>query len=168
MNERTDTVADRLARLGLQLPSPPAPIAAFEPYVRLGDIIYTSGQIAARDGLLVAKGRLGAEVDIAAGQDAARACALNVLAQLQAAAGSLDAVTRLVKLTVFVASTDEFVQQPQVADGASQLLLDVLGAAGAHARSAIGVAALPLGSPVEVEAIAQVSTDATREAAQRR
>jgi enamine deaminase RidA (YjgF/YER057c/UK114 family) len=164
MNERTDTVADRLARLGLQVPSPPDAIAAFEPYVRLGDIVYTSGQIAVRDGQLVAKGRLGAEVDIAAGQDAARACALNVLAQLQAAAGSLDAVTRLVKLTVYVASTGEFGQQPQVADGASQLLLDVLGAAGAHARSAIGVAALPLGTPVEVEAIAHVSTDVTREA----
>jgi enamine deaminase RidA (YjgF/YER057c/UK114 family) len=155
MNERIGTVADRLARLGLQLPPPPAPVAAFEPYVRHGDTIYTSGQIAVRDGHLVAAGRLGAEVDLAAGQDAARACAVNVLAQLQAAAGSLDAVT-LVKLTVYIACTDEFVQQPLVADGASQLLLDVLGAAGAHARSAIGVAALPLGTPVEVEAIAQV------------
>ncbi len=158
MNERTATVTDRLARLGLQLPPPPAPIAAFAPYVRHGDTIYTSGQIAVRDGQLVATGRLGAEVDLAAGQEAARVCALNVLAQLQAAAGSLDAVTRLVKLTVYVACTGEFAQQPQVADGASQLLLDVLGAAGAHARSAIGVAALPLGTPVEVEAIAEVGT----------
>ena len=165
MNERIGTVADRLARLGLQLPPPPAPVAAFEPYVRHGDTIYTSGQIAVRDGHLVAAGRLGAEVDLAAGQDAARACAVNVLAQLQAAAGGLDAVT-LVKLTVYIACTDEFVQQPLVADGASQLLLDVLGAAGAHARSAIGVAALPLGTPVEVEAIAQVSTGAAREEAQ--
>jgi enamine deaminase RidA (YjgF/YER057c/UK114 family) len=158
MNERTGTVADRLARLGLRIPPPPAPVAAFEPYVRHGDTIYTSGQIATRDGHLVAAGRLGAEVDLAAGQEAARACALNVLAQLQAAAGSLDAVTRLVKLTVYVACTGEFAQQPQVADGASQLMLDVLGAAGAHARSAIGVAALPLGTPVEVEAIAWLST----------
>jgi enamine deaminase RidA (YjgF/YER057c/UK114 family) len=99
-----------------------------------------------------------AEVDLAAGQGAARACAVNVLAQLQAAAGCLDAVTRLVKLTVYIASTSEFTQQPQVADAASRLLLDVLGAAGAHARSAIGVAALPLGSPVELEAIAQVAS----------
>jgi enamine deaminase RidA (YjgF/YER057c/UK114 family) len=90
-------------------------------------------------------------------------CAVNVLAQLQAAAGCLDAVTRLVKLTVYVACTGEFTQQPQVADGASQLLLDVLGAAGAHARSAIGVAALPLGTPVEVEAVAEVSADAVAE-----
>jgi len=166
MAEGTGTVADRLARLGLRLPPPPAPVAAFEPYVRHGSTIYTSGQIAVRDGHLVATGRLGAEVDLAAGQDAARACAVNVLAQLQAAAGCLDAVTRLVKVTVYVACTGEFVQQPQVADGASQLLLDVLGAAGAHARSAIGVAALPLGTPVEVEAIAQVSTGAAHEEAQ--
>ena len=165
MNERTGTVADRLARLGLQLPPPPAPVAAFEPYVRHGGTIYISGQIATRDGRLAAAGRLGAEVDLVAGQDAARACAVNVLAQLQAAAGSLDAVTRLVKLTVFVACTGDFAQ-PQVADGASQLLLDVLGAAGAHARSAIGVAALPLGTPVEVEAIAQVSTGAAPEEVQ--
>ena len=160
MNNRADTVADRLARLGLQLPPPAAPVAAFEPYVRHGNTIYTSGQIATRNGHLVATGRLGAEVDFATGQDAARACALNVLAQLQAAAGGLDAVTRLVKLTVYIACTGEFAQQPQVADGASQLLLDVLGTAGAHARSAIGVAALPLGSPVEVEAIAQVALSA--------
>ena len=160
MNEETGTVADRLARLGLELPAPPAPVAAFEPYVRHGNTIYTSGQIATRNGHLVATGRLGADVDLATGQDAARACAVNVLAQLQAAAGGLDAVTRLVKLTVYIACTGEFAQQPQVADGASQLLLDVLGTAGAHARSAIGVAALPLGSPVEVEAIAKVRTAA--------
>lgn len=166
MNERTGTVADRLARLGLQLPPPPVPVAAFEPYVRHGNTIYTSGQIATRDGHLVAAGRLGAEVDLAAGQEAARACAVNVLAQLQAAAGSLDVVTRLVKLTVYVACTGEFAQQSQVADGASQLMLDVLGAAGSHARSAIGVAALPLGTPVEVEAIARVSVGAAPEEAQ--
>lgn len=163
MNERTGTVADRLARLGRQLPL--APVAAFEPYVRHGGTIYISRQIATRDGRLVSAGRLGAEVDLVAGQDAARACAVNVLAQLQTAAGSLDAVTRLVKLTVFVACTGDFVPQPQVADGASQLLLDVLGAAGAHSRSAIGVAALPLGTPVEVEAIAQVSVGAVSEEA---
>jgi enamine deaminase RidA (YjgF/YER057c/UK114 family) len=152
-----NTVADRLARLGLRLPPPPAPVAAFEPYVRYGRTVYISGQIATRNDRLVATGRLGAEVDVATGQEAARACAVNLLAQLQAAAGGLDAVTRLLKLTVFIACTGDFAQQPQVADGASQLLLDVLGPAGAHARSAIGVAALPLGTPVEVEAIAKVS-----------
>jgi enamine deaminase RidA (YjgF/YER057c/UK114 family) len=131
-------------------------------------VLSRAGLIATRDGQLVAKGRLGAEVDLVAGQEAARACAVNVLAQLQAAAGSLDAVTRLVKLTVYVACTGEFAQQPQVADGASKLMLDVLGVAGAHARSAVGVAALPLGSPVEIEAIAQVSTGAASEEAQPR
>src|SRR5258707_14105661 len=102
MTEGTGTAADRLARLGLPLPPPPASVAAFEPYVRHGGTIYISGQIAVRDGRLVATGRLGAEVDLAAGRDAARACAVNVLAQLQAAAGGLDAVTRLVKVTAFL------------------------------------------------------------------
>src|SRR4029453_11457447 len=152
----TDSATQRLAQLGLTLPEPPAPVAAFQPFVRHGDTVYTSGQIATRDGQLVATGRLGAEVDIAAGQEAARACALNVLAQLNAAAGSLDDIVALVKLTVFVASAPHFTQQPQVADGASRLFLDVLGPAGAHARSAIGVSSLPLGTPVEVEAIAVI------------
>lgn len=148
----------RLARQGLTLPDPPAAVAAFAPYVRSGSTVYVSGQIAVREGQLVAKGRLGAEVDIADGQAAARMCALNVLAQLNAAAGSLSAIARLVKIAVFVASTPDFTSQPQVADGASRLFLDVLGEAGAHARSAIGVAALPLGTPVEVEAIAELSS----------
>jgi enamine deaminase RidA (YjgF/YER057c/UK114 family) len=154
------TALERLARLGLTLPAPPAAVAAFQPYLRVDDTVYVSGQIATRDGKLVAVGQLGAEVDLASGQDAARACALNVLAQLQAAAGSLDAVAQILKITVFVASAAGFTQQPQVADGASRLLIDVLGAAGAHARSAIGVAALPLGTAVEIEAIAKLSASA--------
>ncbi len=152
------TAGQRLARLGLKLPAPPPAVAAFQPYVRVGATVYTSGQIATRDGQLVAVGQLGADVDLATGQDAARACALNVLAQLHAAAGSLDDIAQLVKITVFVASTVGFTQQPQVADGASRLLIDVLGPAGSHARSAVGVAALPLGSPVEIEAIAKLNT----------
>jgi enamine deaminase RidA (YjgF/YER057c/UK114 family) len=153
-----DTVEERLARLGLTLPDAPAAVAAFQPYARWGTSVYVSGQIAARDGQLVATGRLGVDVDLAVGVEAARACAVNVLAQLRAAAGSLDAVARLLKITVFVASAAEFTQQPVVADGASRLLIDVLGPAGAHARSAVGVAALPLGTPVEVEAIAELGT----------
>jgi enamine deaminase RidA (YjgF/YER057c/UK114 family) len=148
----TQSPEQRLARQGLTLPDPPAAAAAFAPYVRSGSTVYVSGQIAVRAGQLVIKGRLGADVDIADGQAAARMCALNVLAQLNAAAGSLSAITRLVKITVFVASSPDFTSQPQIADGASRLFLDVLGEAGAHARSAIGVAALPLGTPVEVEA----------------
>ena len=154
------TAEQRLAQLGLTLPAPPAAVAAFQPYVRAGTTVYTSGQIATRDGQLVATGQLGAEVDLATGKDAARACALNVLAQLQAAAGSLDHIAQLVKITVFVASAAGFTQQPQVADGASQLFIDVLGPAGAHARSAIGVAALPLGTPVEIEATAVLTVTA--------
>lgn len=154
-----DTAADRLARLGLTLPLPPAAIGPVEPFVRHGDLVSTSGQLATRDGRLVATGRLGAELDLTAGQDAARVCALNVLAQLRAAGGTLDAVTRLIKITVFVACTADFDQQPQVADGASHLLLEVLGpAAGAHARSAVGVASLVRGTPVVVEATAQLAT----------
>ncbi|MEV0032574.1 RidA family protein [Nocardia sp. NPDC050793] len=152
------TAEERLARLGLTLPAPPEPVAAFQPYARAGATVYVSGQIATRDGRLVATGRLGAEVDLATGQDAARACAMNVLAQLRAAAGSLDAVAQLVKITVFVASDPAFTQQPQVADGASQLLSEVLGPAGSHARAAVGAAALPLGTPVEIEAIATLAT----------
>jgi enamine deaminase RidA (YjgF/YER057c/UK114 family) len=154
----TQSPEQRLARQGLALPDPPAPIAAFAPYARSGLTVYVSGQIAIRAGQLVTKGRLGADVGIADGQAAARMCALNVLAQLNAAAGSLSAIARLVKITVFVASTPDFTSQPQVADGASRLFLDVLGEAGAHARSAIGVAALPLGTPVEVEAIAELGS----------
>jgi enamine deaminase RidA (YjgF/YER057c/UK114 family) len=146
---------DRLTRLGLTLPEPPAPVAAFQPWVRHGTTVYVSGQIATRDGQLIATGRLGEAVDVAAGQEAAQACALNVLAQLNEAAGSLDAIARLIKIQVFVASDAGFTSQP--ADGASRLFIDVLGAAGAHARSAIGVAALPLGTPVEIDAIAELA-----------
>jgi enamine deaminase RidA (YjgF/YER057c/UK114 family) len=154
----TQSPEQRLARQGLTLPDPPAAVSAFAPYVRSGSTVYVSGQIALRGGQLVTKGRLGADVDIADGQAAARMCALNVLAQLNAAAGSLSAIARLVKIAVFVASTPDFTSQPQVADGVSRLILEVLGEAGAHARSAIGVAALPLETPVEVEAIAELGS----------
>ena len=137
MTGDTQSPEQRLARQGLTLPDPPAAGAAFAPYVRSGSTVYVSGQIAVRGGQLVTRGRLGADVD---------------------AAGSLSAIARLVKIAVFVASTPDFTSQPQVADGASRLLLDVLGEAGAHARSAIGVAALPLGTPVEVEAIAELGS----------
>jgi enamine deaminase RidA (YjgF/YER057c/UK114 family) len=106
----------------------------------------------------VGTGRVSGDHDLDKGKEAARACALNVLAQLKAAAGDLDNIERVIKLTVFVASEPEFTQQPQVADAASRLIIDVLGPAGAHARSAIGVAALPLDTPVEIEAIAVVRT----------
>jgi enamine deaminase RidA (YjgF/YER057c/UK114 family) len=147
-----DGAAQRLATLGLGLSEPPAALAAFQPYVRHGDTVYTSGQTI--DGRLVATGWLGGEVELSAGQDAARVCALNVLAQLHAAAGSLDDIARLATVTVYVASAATFTQQPEVTDGASRLFAAVLGSAGEHARSAIGVAALPAGTPAEIEAVA--------------
>lgn len=158
------TPTERLAQLGLDLPAPPPPLPTFQPYVRVGSTVYTSGQIATVGGQLVASGRLGAEVDLATGQRAARICAVNVLAQLNAAAGSLDHIAQLIKITVFVASAPGFTEQSQVANGASQLMNDVLGPVGEHARSAIGVAALPLGTPVEVEAIALLTEPAGRPA----
>jgi enamine deaminase RidA (YjgF/YER057c/UK114 family) len=156
----TETADDRLARLGLELPTPPEAVAAFEPVVRHGSTLYVSGQIATRDDGTVVTGRLGDELDVAAGVEAARACGLNLLAQLRATAG-LDAVERLLKVTVFIACTPEFTEQSQVADGASRLLIDVLGPAGAHARAAIGVTALPAGSAVEVEAVAVLRAEGT-------
>ncbi|MEJ3651881.1 RidA family protein [Actinomycetes bacterium KLBMP 9759] len=156
-----ETTEQRLARLGIELPEAPVPVAAFKPFIRTGSTVYVSGQIATdADGKLVSTGKLGAEVDVAGGQEAARTCALNLLAQLRAAAGSLDAVARIVKVTVFVASTPEFTQQPQVANGTSELLVEVFGDAGAHARSAVGVASLPLNTPVEIEAIAELTAAA--------
>lgn len=149
------TPEQRLAELGIDLPDPPAPAAAYQPWRATGALIHTSGQLPMRDGVLLATGKLGAEIDLATGQELARACAVNVLAVARKAAGSLDRV-RVVKLTVFVASHPEFTEQHLVANGASNLLGEVLGDDGLHARSAVGVPVLPLDSPVEVEAILEI------------
>ncbi|MTV24724.1 RidA family protein [Nitriliruptoraceae bacterium ZYF776] len=147
---------DRLAELGLSLPDPPAPAAAYVPWTRTGDLVFTAGQLPLVDGALPRTGHCGAELTTEQGAELARAAALNVLAVADAAAeGDLDRV-RVVKLTVFVASTPDFVEQHLVANGASQLLAEVLGDDGVHARSAVGVPTLPLGSPVEVEAILEL------------
>lgn len=151
------TPEERLAELGITLPEPPAPAAAYVPTRRSGDWLVTAGQVATAEGKLVATGRLGDTVDLETGQRCARQCAVNVLAQVKAATGMLHHVRRLVKITVFVASTPEFAEHHLVANGASELLGEVLGEEGHHARSAVGVAALPLGSPVEVEAMAEVA-----------
>lgn len=143
---------ERLAALGIDLPEPPAPAAAYQPWAQAGALIATAGQLPLVDGALVATGRLGVDLDTAAGAEAARAAAVNVLAVARAAAGSLDDV-RVVKLTVFVAADPAFDEHHLVANGASELLGEVLGDAGVHARSAVGVAGLPKGSPVEVEAL---------------
>ena len=147
---------DRLAELGLRLPSPPAPAAAYQPWAQApdgaGGLVFTAGQLPVVDGALPRTGKLGAELATADGAELARTAALNVLAVAAAALGDLDRV-RVVKVTVFVASAPDFTEQHLVANGASQLFADVLGDAGVHARSAVGVPVLPLDSPVEVEAI---------------
>ena len=148
--------AERLAELGLTLPPVVAPVAAYVPAVRTGGLVYTSGQLPMVDGKLPAVGKVGAEVSGTDAADMARTCALNALAAAASAAGGLDAIARIVKVTGFVASAPGFSGQPQVVNGASELLLEVFGEDGRHARSAVGVAELPLNAPVEVELIAEL------------
>ena len=149
-------IAAKLVELGIELPAAAAPAANYLPFVKTGNLIVTSGQLPIANGHLISTGLLGRDLDATAGQAAARQCAINILAQLQAAIGDLDRVVRMVKITVFVASTPSFTTQHLVANGASDLLAAVFGDAGRHARSAVGVACLPLNAPVEIEAIAEV------------
>jgi enamine deaminase RidA (YjgF/YER057c/UK114 family) len=152
---------ERLAALGLALPAVTPPLAAYVPAVRTGAYVYTSGQLPMVDGALQMTGKVGAEVGVAEAAALARICALNALAALASVSGGLSAVIRVVKVTGFVASAPDFTQQAQVVNGASELLLEVFGEAGRHARSAVGMAVLPLDTPVEVELIAEVG-DAPR------
>ena len=148
--------AERLAALGLTLPPVAPPVAAYVPAVRTGTYVYTSGQLPTVNGKLPAVGKVGAEVSAEDAAGMARTCALNALAAAASAAGGLEAIRRIVKVTGFVASAPGFSGQPQVINGASELLIEVFGEDGKHARSAIGVAELPLNAPVEVELIAEV------------
>ncbi|MCX6405688.1 MAG: RidA family protein [Propionibacteriales bacterium] len=150
------TVEQRLADLGLTLPEVAAPLASYVPAVRSGAHVFTAGQLPLSSGELVATGKVGGEVSAEEAQAAARQCALNALAAVKSVVGSLDAVRRVVKVTVFVASTPDFTGQPVVANGASELLGDVFGDAGRHARSAVGVPVLPIDAPVEVELVVEV------------
>ena len=147
-----DTVAARLAEAGYVLPQPPAPVAAYVPAVLAGGLLHVSGQVSFLDGQLIT-GRLGENVSLEQGQIAARACALNLLAQVRAALGSLDRVERVVKLGAFISSTPDFTEQPKEANGASELMALAFGEAGRHARSAVGVPVLPLGAAVEIDAV---------------
>ncbi|MFG2071994.1 Enamine deaminase RidA, house cleaning of reactive enamine intermediates, YjgF/YER057c/UK114 family [Nonomuraea maritima] len=151
------TPEQRLEELGLTLPEVVAPLAAYVPAVRTGNLVYTSGQLPVVQGKLAATGKLGAEVTTEQGAELARVCALNALAALKSEVGDLAKVVRVVKVVVFVASDPSFTDQPKVGNGASELLAEVLGDAGRHARSAVGVASLPLDAPVEVELIAEVA-----------
>ena len=148
---------ERLAELGLTLPPVTAPVAAYVPAVRTGSYAYTSGQLPIVDGKLQSTGKVGESVSPEEAAALARICALNALAAAAGAAGGLDAIKRIVKVTCFVASAPSYSGQAQVANGASALLIDVFGDSGRHARSAVGMAVLPLDSPVEVELIAEVA-----------
>lgn len=152
-----ETPERRIVAAGLQLPQAPEPKYSYRAFTRSGPFVYVSGQVPfIGDGELLARGKLGQQVSVESGQACARQAVLNALAVLRSAVGELSKVRQVLKLTVFVASAPDFIGQPGIADGASQLLADILGAPGEHARSAVGVAVLPLDAPVEVELIAEV------------
>lgn len=149
------SIEAKLESMGVILPDAPAPAANYVPFVRVGNIVYVSGQISKDDALIT--GKLGADMDVAAGAAAARVCAINLLAQVKAACGGeIDKLVRVIKLTGFVNSTADFTDQPQVINGASDFLVEALGEAGRHSRSAVSAASLPLGVAVEIEGIFEV------------
>jgi len=150
------TPEERLTELGIVLPEVRKPLWAYVPCVRSGNLVFVSGQIGVRDGKFIQPGKLGREVDVAGGQEAARGCAIQALAVLKQELGSLDRVVRAVKATVYVASAEGFGDQPTVANGSSDLLRDVFGEAGLGARAAVGVAELPMGASVEAEYVFEV------------
>ena len=151
------TPEERLQQLGVSLPAPAVPVAAYVPCVRTGNLVYVSGQVPLVDGKPTHLGRLGDDVSLEDGRAAARICAINVLAALKAELGELSQVKRVVKVTGFVASAPGFTDMPKVVNAASELFGEAFGDAGRHSRSAVGVAALPLGVPVEVEAIVEIA-----------
>jgi enamine deaminase RidA (YjgF/YER057c/UK114 family) len=148
---------DRLAELGLSVPEVPTPVAVYVPAVVSGDLVFTSGQLPMKNGELMLTGKVGGEVGPEEAKEAAQQCALNAIAAVKSKIGDLDKVAQVVKVVVFVASTPDFTGQPQVANGASELLGTVFGDAGIHARSAVGVPVLPLDSPVEVEIVVRTN-----------
>ncbi|MGW0810534.1 RidA family protein [Nonomuraea sp. NPDC002799] len=150
------TPEQKIEELGFTLPKPVTPLASYVPTVRTGDLVYTSGQVPMLEGKLHQTGKLGVDLGVDEGRAEARICVLNALAALKAELGELSRVRRIVKVVVFVSSAPDFFEQPQVANGASDLLAEVFGDEGKHARSAVGVAALPLNASVEVELIVEV------------
>ena len=154
----TDDIEQRLTDLGITLPEPIAPVANYVPYVISGNLIYVSGQVPLADGKVQMTGIVGEGLSVEQGQEAAKLCAINLIAQAKAACdGDLSRISRVVKLTGFVASPAEFTDHPKVVNGASDLMVEVFGDKGKHARAAVGMSSLPLGVPVEVEAIFELS-----------
>lgn len=146
----------KLKEMGIELPQAPKPVATYVPAVRAGEFVYTSGQITMVQGELKYKGKLGKDLTVQEGYQAARICALNALSAIRGVVGSLDEIKQIVKVVGFVNSAEGFIEQPQVINGASDLLAEIFGAAGQHARSAVGVNGLPLDTAVEVEMIVRV------------
>jgi len=147
---------ERLLELGIELPPAPAPVASYVPVSVAGDLAFVAGQVPIEDGMVMLVGRLGEEVALEQGQAAARRCALQAVSALRDALGSLDRVVQIPQVTVYVASVPGFIDQPKVANGASDVLVEIFGDAGKHARAAVGVVELPLGAPVEVVVTARV------------
>lgn len=147
----------RLAELGIKLPDPPAPVASYVPYVVSGNLVFISGQVTMADGALQYVGTVGKEVSPEDGKAAARLCAINVIAQLRAAAGDLDRVKRCIRLGVFVNAVPGYTQHPEVANGASDLIVEVFGDAGRHSRAAVGAGSLPRNVAVEVDAVFELA-----------
>lgn len=150
-------VEQRLSELGIELPPVPVPVASYEPVALAGGLAFVAGQIARVDGEMIHPGRVGVDVSVEQGKEAARLCALQALSALRDALGGFERLQRIVKVEVFVASAEDFHGQPSVADGASDVLAEILGETGVHARAAVGVVALPLGASVEVAMIAEVA-----------
>ena len=148
---------EKLQAMGLTLPPPARPVAAYVPVVQSGSHLYVSGQLPIRDGQLTDRGRVGSDLSVEQAYQAARTCALNGLAAIKAHVGDLGRVVRVVKVTGFVAGAPGFVEQPKVVNGASELLVELFGERGRHARSSVGVAELPLGAPVEIELLVEVA-----------
>lgn len=151
---------DRIAELGLTLPDVAVPAGVYVPALRTGNYVYTSGQLPVVDGKLPTTGHIGSDVDLETGYDLARTAGLNALAAIAGVIGDLDKIVRVVKVTGFVNSADDFTQQPSVINGVSELYGEIFGDRGQHTRSAVGVNTLPLGTPVEVEVIVEVEDDA--------
>lgn len=152
-------IEEKINQLGLSVPDAPKPLASYVPAVKIGDLVFTAGQLPIEKGSLKIKGKLGEEVSEEVGKRLAQICALNCLGAIKSEIGNLDYIDKVIKLTVFVNSSTGFVNQPQVANGASDLIKQIFGDDGKHVRSAVGVAELPLNAPVEIEMIVKVKTN---------